>query len=88
MPHVLGKGATVHALNPVKTKADPQLAEDTQCSLVGNTFHAGVVALAMASLFVSNNSFEVAPTPQEVVQRMGLFQIGTCHSPAQLDRTV
>ena len=37
----LCNGSTVHALNPVPAKNEPQQLEDVRCSLIGNTFHGG-----------------------------------------------
>ena len=49
----LGRGATKFAMNPVKAKKDPQGLEDARRSLIGNGFNAGVVALLLAPLFIS-----------------------------------
>ena len=40
----LGKGFTRAAINPTIAKRDPVALEDCRKSLIGNTFHAGVVA--------------------------------------------
>ena len=44
----LGRGATRFAINPVAAKADPQLLEHTRCSLIANSWHAGVIAMLFA----------------------------------------
>ena len=67
----LGKGATRFALNPVQSKADPQALEDERCSLIGNSFHAGVFALVFSGLFEEKRMLR-RPSPQELVNRMGL----------------
>ena len=61
------------ALNPANAKNEPQLLEDTRCSLLGNTWHAGVFALLFAPLFVRRGILSEGPTPQDVVDRAGLF---------------
>ena len=59
----LEKGATRYCMNPVAAKADPQALEDGRCKLIGNTFHAGVVAFLFAPLFVQRGLLTRAPTP-------------------------
>ena len=68
----LGTDFTRYALNPVLAKADPQALEDARCALIGNSFHAGVVALLLAPLFRTQGLLSETPTPDELVQRMGL----------------
>ena len=68
----LGRGATLYALNPTKAKLDPQLLEDERCILVGNSFHAGVVALIFAGLAEQRKLLKSRPSPQDIVDRMGL----------------
>ena len=54
----LGRGATRFALNPVLGKANPQALEDERCSLIGNSFHAGVFALVFSVLFEGKTKAE------------------------------
>ena len=68
----LGKGATAFACNTGSTKANPQECEDIRCSLIGNSFHAGVVALLVAPMLQSKGLLKKIPTPQELIWRMGL----------------
>ena len=60
-------------MNPVAAKADPQALEDARCCLVGNSFHAGVVALLVAPLLVEEGFLTSVPTPDELVARIGLL---------------
>ena len=47
------------------------MLEDARCSLVGNGFNAGIVALLFAPLFHARGLLDVRPTRQELVERMG-----------------
>ena len=44
----LGIDFTRYALNAVQAKAEPQALKDAHRSLIGSSFHAGVVALLLA----------------------------------------
>ena len=68
----LGRGATQFALNPTKAKQDPQALEDVRCSLIGNSFHAGVFGMVLSVLFERKKLLERKPTTQEMVSRQGL----------------
>lgn len=68
----LGRDATKYAVNPTHAKAEPQRLEDERCCLIGNTFHAGVVALVFAALLQQRNELTERPSPQDLVERMGL----------------
>ena len=59
-------------MNPTRIKDAAQEYEDLRCSLIGNSFHAGIVALLFAPLCVRLNLLDRSPTPQELVSRMGL----------------
>ena len=47
--------------------------EDVRCSSVGNSFHAGVVAMLLRVVFVKKGLLERSPTAQEIVDRQGLY---------------
>ena len=66
----LSRGATCFALNPVLAKSDPQHLEDERCSLIGNSFHAGVFAVILGSVLEKERLRR--PSPQDLVSRMGL----------------
>ena len=68
----LGRGFTSHCWNPTKAKADPAGFNDARLSLVGNAFNAGVVAALLAPLFQAEGYLERRPSPNDLVQRMGL----------------
>ena len=86
----LGRGATQFALNPVEIKRQPQLLEDTRCSLVGNSLNAGIVALLLAPPMVMRGLLKEAPTPQNIVDRMGLrpAEVAVVGQSYQLPRAV
>ena len=69
----LGQGCTRYAFNFIKAKTDPTALEDVRCSLIGNTFHAGVVAMVFSALFTKRNLLENKPSAQEMVGRQGLY---------------
>ena len=69
----LGKGFTKCCLNPVKAKEQSEAYEDVRNSLIGNSFHAGVMALILAPMLVQEGYLDKAPTPQDLVERMGLY---------------
>ena len=69
----LGQGATRFALNPTKAEADPVELEDIRCSLIGNTFHAGVFALVLSAVMEKHGLRDAKPTAQEIVDRQGLY---------------
>ena len=69
----LGRDHTRLCINPVAAKADPQALEDARCCLVGNSFHAGVVALLIAPMLVEEGFLSGVPTPDELIARMGLL---------------
>ena len=48
----LGQGVTKYAINPTKAQENPVELEDVRCSLVGNSFHAGVVAMLFSVILV------------------------------------
>ena len=58
----LGANFTRFALNPTTVKHDPRSLEDARCSLIGNSFHAGVVALLLAPLFCNEGLLDSRPT--------------------------
>ena len=68
----LGEGMTTYVMNPTHVKSAAQEYEDLRCSLIGNSFHAGVVALLFAPLCVQLGLLKQCPTPQNLVDRMGL----------------
>ena len=68
----LGEDMTKFAMNTAKIKEAAQEYEDVRCSLIGNSFHAGVVALLFAPLMVKLGLLERRPGPQDIVDRMGL----------------
>ena len=68
----LGKGATKFAVNPTQVGQDPVSYEDIRCSLIGNSFHAGVFAMALSVLFEKKGLLPRKPTTQEMVSRQGL----------------
>ena len=68
----LGTDTTRYALNPVEAKRDPIALEDARSSLIGNSFHAGVLALLLAPLFFAHKLLSRVPTPSDMVARMGL----------------
>ena len=69
----LGQGYTQHCMNPTKAEQNPVLFADTRAALVGNAFHAGVVALLLAPLLASEGYLSEIPSPDDLVQRMGLY---------------
>ena len=69
----LGRGSTRFALNPTKASEDPVKLEDTRCSLIGNSFHAGVFAMVLADLFNQKRLLSSKPSAQEMVRRQGLY---------------
>ena len=69
----LGRGSTRFALNPTKAKEDPVKLEDTRCSLIGNSFHAGVFAMILSEVFYNKRQLTERPSAQEVVDRQGLY---------------
>ena len=84
----LGRNATKYAVNPTHVKESPQVLEDERCCLIGNTFHAGVVALIFAALLHRRHLLRSRPSPQELVERMGL-RPGELYTPGlrcDLDR--
>ena len=74
----MGEGMIKFAMNTAKIKEAAQDYEDARCSLIGNSFHAGVVALLFAPLMVNLVSVRQRPTPQGIVNRMGL-RPGECY---------
>ena len=68
----LGDGMTKFAMNTAKNKEAVQEYEDVKCSLIGNSFHAGVVSLRFAPLMVNLGLLDKRPAPQDIVDRMGL----------------
>ena len=68
----LGEGMTTYVMNPTRIKDATQEYEDLRCSLIGNSFHAGVVALLFAPLCVQLCLLQRSPTPHESLNRMGL----------------
>ena len=86
----LGRGATQFALNPVESKRQPQLLEDTRCSLVGNSLNAGIVALLLAPPMVMRGILKEGSTPQNIVDRMGLrpAEVAVVGQSYQLPRAV
>ena len=69
----LGRQSTKFAINPTLATKDPQMLEDARCSLVGNGFNAGIVALLFAPFFHERKLLKVRPTPQDLIDRMGLL---------------
>ena len=67
-----GHDYTRMCMNPTVAKSDPQAHEDCRCSLVGNAFHTGIVALLLAPLFHGLGLLQTRPTPDEIVLRMHL----------------
>ena len=76
----LGRGSTRFALNPTKAKQDPVGLEDIRCSLIGNSFHAGVVAMVLSVLFEKKGLLRVKPSAQDMVHRQGLYP-GEVYAP-------
>ena len=68
----LGRCATAFACSANSAKANPQDYGDIRCSSIGNTFHAGVVALLVAPMLRGKGLLKQIPTPQELIWRMGL----------------
>ena len=68
----LGTNFTQYCVNQIQIKGDPQAYEDVRCGLIGNTFHAGTVALLLAPLLEGLGYIDVRPPPQEIVGRLGL----------------
>ena len=73
----LGKGATRFAINPIQVSEDPVACEDVRCSLIGNSFHAGVFAMIMSVLFEKKGLLSRKPSAQEMVARQGLYPFET-----------
>ena len=69
----LGQGATRYALNPTVAKDDPVRFEDVRCSLIGNSFHAGVFSMILSQLFHKKGFLAEKPTAQDIVDRQGLY---------------
>ena len=68
----LGVGFTAHCWKGQEVAANPQGMEDARCALIGNSFHAGVVALILAPLLVEYGILETLPSPQDIVNRAQL----------------
>ena len=74
----LGAGFTSRCWRPKAVLEDPNGYEDGRCALIGNSFHAGVVALIFSPLMLKYSFFEDiadAPgnrQPNDVASRQGL----------------
>ena len=65
-------------MNPVHAKRDPQALEEARCCLIGNGFNAGVAALLIAPLMLARGLLDRRPSPQDLVDRMGLHPGEIC----------
>ena len=59
-------------LNPTKVKRDPRQYEDLRCGLIGNSFHAGVVAALYRPLLVRQGLIPSNSRLQDLVDRASL----------------
>ena len=67
-----GRGFIQFCVNPTAIKRDPAGYEDTRASLIGNSFHAGVVALLLAPLLREYDLINCVPSPDAITARFGL----------------
>ena len=88
---IFSEGVITYVMNTTRIKDAAQEYEDLRCSLIGNFFRAGVVALLFGPLLVQLRLLERCPTPQELINRMGLrpgecFHQGLNCTPGQAQR--